>query len=269
MRYFQYFFQRPLLGLIACAWAKAFGTVRQKERYNVLHRQTYAYGLFRAADIAKHYGKHSVTVCEFGVASGAGLLNMINLANKISTETKVDFRIVGFDSGEGLPELKGYKDHPEIWAAGDYPMPNRDELVEKIGDSAELMFGDIADTVSWFIATLDSKCPLGFISIDVDLYTSTKSVLRCLEARPELYNPAVSIYCDEVSFYVSNKWCGELAAIREFNAENNLRRIDTDRSLPGSRLFRDSFWYKNMFVCHILDHEARNKQLPYGRLRLP
>jgi hypothetical protein len=210
-----------------------------------------------------------VTVCEFGVATGEGLMNMIGLAKQISVETQVEFRIVGFDSGEGLPKFNGYKDHPETWVVGDYPMPNRNELVKKIGRSAELMFGDIGDTVHRFISTLDDRAPLGFISVDVDLYTSAKSVLRCLTGQPELYNPAVGIYCDEVSFYVSNKWCGELAAIREFNIENDVRKIDIDRTLPGSRPFRDSCWYRSMFVCHVLDHEARNKQLPHGRLRLP
>lgn len=264
---FRYFCHRPFIGMVACAWVKAFGSVRQKEHYNVLNRSFYAYGMLRAADIAKHYGKNCVTVCEFGVAGGSGLLNMIELGGKITEETKVKFRIVGFDSGEGLPELKGYKDHPELWAMGEYPMFNREKLVKKIGNSAEIIFGDIQCTAEQFIDTLDSSAPLGFISIDVDLYTSAKSALKCLEGNAKLYNPAVSIYFDEVSFFVSNKWCGELAAKEEFNAENKFRKIDLDRSLPGLRPLRDSNWYKSMNICHILDHDVRNKRSSYGRLR--
>lgn len=260
MNYLRFFYQ-PLGLLIARAWITVFGTLRQKEWYGVLKRPDYAYGLFRAADIAKFFGKRKVTVCEFGVASGSGLLNMIALADRVSIETKVDFRIVGFDTGEGLPEVKGYKDHAEMWSAGDFPMQNQDDLVRAIGDRAEIMFGDIKDTVHQFVGTLDPDAPLGFIAVDVDIYTATKNALKCLLGNPELYNPAISIYFDDIGFFFANRWCGELAAIYEFNAENDLRKIDKDRSLPKLRPVHNAAWYQRMYVCHVLDHEARNNPL--------
>src|SRR5262245_28178983 len=125
-----------MIGPIRSLWRQArehskisrSGTPRQKERLGLLFRPNYAYGLFRAADMAQLVGKSRVTVCEFGVATGNGLINLIELAEPISKETGIGFRIVGFDSGEGLLELEGYKDHPELWSPGDFAMVNRDQL---------------------------------------------------------------------------------------------------------------------------------------------
>jgi hypothetical protein len=241
------------------AWIERYGTFRQKELNGFISRANYAYGMLRAADMARFMGKRKVTVCEFGVASGDGLINMAELAGTIRIETGIEMRVVGLDSGQGLPVVDGYKDHPELWSRGDFPMTGREELQRRIGDKAELILGDIADTVGGFVASLDAEAPLGFISVDVDIYSGAKSALRSLAGRPELYTPAVGIYCDDTQFFFANRWCGELRAIEEFNEEHALRKIDEDRSLPGRRPDRTAAWYRAMFVCHVLDHEARNK----------
>lgn len=215
--------------------------------------------MLRAADVAKFFGKKRVTAIEFGVASGAGLLNMISLASAVEKETGVEFRIIGFDSGRGLPKVEGYKDHPEIWSSGDFATENRDSLVRKLNGRAEIIWGDIANSVGPFTDALDPAAPLGFISIDVDIYSAAKAALKCLTGRSEIYNPAVSMYFDDVSFFFANNWAGELAAIAEFNEEHAFRKIGRDRSLPGHRAVMAEGWYSAMYVCHILDHEARQK----------
>ena len=231
---------------------------RDVERRGLLERPTYAYGLLRAADIAKFFGYREVTVCEFGVAAGDGLLNMIELADRISSETEIRFRIVGFDTGNGLPPLNGgYKDHPEIWAAGDYPM-RPDELQKRIDGRAELILGDIRDTVPPFIERLSASAPLGFISVDVDIYTSTRDALKVLLGPAELYTGAVSVYFDDVRHFFANRWCGELAAIEEFNAEHPLRKLDVDYS----RRHFDKPWFSSFYICHLLDHPIRNAPNP-------
>jgi hypothetical protein len=223
--------------------------------------------MLRAADIAKYFGKKCVTVIEFGVASGAGLINMISLASAIEKETGVELRIVGFDTGQGLPTVEGYKDHPELWNSGDFAMEDRDDLLRKLDGRAEIIWGNIADTIGPFTDTIDPASPLGFISIDVDIYSATKSALKCLSSRPETYNPAISMYFDDVSFFFANDWAGELLAINEFNHAYELRKIGRDRSLPGHRHAKAATWYSAMYVCHILDHEARQK--PRERQELP
>jgi len=238
---------------------KRRGTFREKEAYGVVDFPAYAYGLLKAADLARFAGKNKATVCEFGVATGNGLLNMVSLAEAVRAETGVDLRIVGFDAGEGLPTIDGFRDHPELWSVGDFRMTNRQELERRVDGRAELIFGDIKDTIDPFVAGLDPSAPLGFISIDVDVYSGAKSALRCLLGRSELYPPAVSVYCDDVQFFFANRWCGELRAIDEFNEENEKRKIDQDRSLPGRRAELNAPWYRAMFVAHVLDHELRTQ----------
>ncbi|MCG8555148.1 MAG: hypothetical protein MJD61_07650 [Proteobacteria bacterium] len=222
-------------------------------------RSNYAYGMLRAADLAHYFGAKETTVIEFGVASGAGLLNLIELGEMITAETGVRFRVVGFDTGTGLPTVSGYRDHAELWMPGDFAMEGSEELLERLGGRAELVLGDIAHTIVPFMETLSRVAPIGFVSVDVDIYTATKSALKILGGPPEMYVPAVSMYFDDVSFYFANEWCGELLAIREFNAEHELRKIGPDRSLPGRRKTADSPWHRQMFACHILDHHARNE----------
>jgi hypothetical protein len=253
---------QPVSLLLARVFIKVFGSALQQERFGVLHPNYYAYGMVRAARIAKSLGKDRVTVCEFGVAEGKGLLNMIQLAKRIGPAVGIKFRIVGFDSGVGLPAMQGHKDHPELWVPGDFTM-DKEALLSQIAGDAELLLGDIRETVDKFLETIDGSCPIGFCSIDTDLYSSSKSALRCLTGKPELYTPAVSLYFDDIAIFTSNKWCGELASIEEFNADNALRKIDTDRSLPGSRPVQTVYWYQRMYVAHVLDHPLR--QTPQTR----
>ena len=181
---------------------------------------------------------------------------------RVTRELGIGFRIVGFDTGVGLLEIRGYKDHPEIWSSGDFPMVDTDALIKAVNGRAELVFGDIENTVGPFVETVTPDAPIGFVSVDVDVYTGARSALRCLTGKPESCSPAVSMYFDDIGNFFANQWCGELAAIAEFNEEHALRKIDRDRSLPGSRPARDAKWYPHMYACHILDHEARNQPRP-------
>jgi hypothetical protein len=239
---------------------------RARERCGLVSRPNYAYGMLRAADCAKYFGHRSVTAIEFGVASGAGLLNMVHLAGLIEAETGIRFHIVGFDTGTGLPTIQGFKDHPEIWNPGDFAMEERDKLVKKLQGRAEIVWGDIAQTVDEFTENIQPSCPIGFVSIDVDIYSGSKAALRCLTGTADKYIPAISMYFDDVSFFFANRWCGELASIAEFNNENELRKIDIDRSLCGRVSLGSNNWHQMMHVCHILDHAAR--QIPPTRDQL-
>jgi len=250
------------------SWTERYGDFRQKERLGLIQRQSYAYGMLRAADVARYFGKKSATVIEFGVAAGAGLLNMTEIAPLIEEETDVELRIVGFDTGAGLPQLRGFKDHPELWSGGDFATGDREALLQKVDGKADIVWGNIEETIAPFVRRLAPTAPIGFISVDVDVYSATKAALRCLAAPAELLAPAVSMYFDDVGFFFANEWCGELAAIREFNDDHDLRKIDEDRSLPSARPKRAEPWYRSMYVCHVLDHEFRNKTRARGELTM-
>ncbi|XSC45472.1 hypothetical protein ACF1BQ_005010 [Bradyrhizobium sp. RDT10] len=207
------------------SWIGRYGTFRDRERFGLISRPNYIYGMLRAADCAKYFGKTRVTAIEFGVASGAGLLNMADVAQLIQAETGVEFRIVGFDTGRGLPQVQGYRDHPEIWNPGDFAMEDRDALSRKLAGRAEIIWGDIADTVDAFTSAIDPEAPVGFVSIDVDIYSATKSALRCLTGRPEQYLPAVSMYFDDVGFF-----------LRTNGVENSRRSPNSTSSTKCERL---------------------------------
>lgn len=249
------------------AVVRLFGSARDRERMGLLSaRPAYAYGMFRAADLARGCGLGAVTAIEFGVATGRGLSTMADLADAIGQETGVRFRVVGFDAAEGLPPPRGPKDHPELWTAGDFAMVNRNDLERRLAGRAELILGDIADTVSGFVASLRIEAPVGFVAIDVDFYSSSVSALKAFEGDARLYLPAVSLYLDDVSMFSANRWCGELAAVEEFNAAHAERKIDRDRSLPGRRPYKFANWYDRMRVLHVLDHPIR--QSPSERAAL-
>lgn len=251
---------QPVHMMAIAALTRVFGSFRVRERMGLVQpRPSYAYGLLRAADLCVWMGKKKATVIEFGVAGGMGLIAMADVADEVKSATGVEFRVVGFDTGSGLPRFEGAKDHPELWVPGDFAMPDPDKLRERMRGRAELVFGDIEDTVGLFLKTLTPDAPLGFISVDVDLYSASVSCLRVLTGAPELYTPAVSVYIDDVTTFFNHRWGGELAAVHEFSDSQPSRKIDKDYSLPGHRPFKNLRWYDRMFVAHILDHELRTR----------
>lgn len=251
------------------SWIQHTGDFRTKERYGLIPRANYAYGMLRAADNAKYFGYNEVTAIEFGVASGAGLMNLTDVASQITAETGVKFRIFGFDTGAGLPEVSGYKDHPELWNVGDFAMEDRPTLEKKLAGQATIIWGDIAQTIGSFVDTLTARAPVGFVSVDVDIYSGTISALKLFDGDISKYLPAVSMYFDDVTFFFANNWSGELAAINEFNEAHAERKIDRDRSLPTGRR-HDGYpsWYNNMYACHFFDHPRRQRSLERSQMTI-
>jgi hypothetical protein len=250
-------FSEPLhLNLLSLLVA-IFGSLRAKIFFDLCIRQQHAFGLLTAADDALANGYKSVTVIEFGVANGVGLLNICALAEKITKATGVSFNIVGFDNVSGMPPLRDYRDHPELYQPGWYPMEAPDQLRAKLPANAELILGDIASTVPQFLSTRPADSPIGFVSVDVDYYWSAVDTLKSLIGTPELYLPRVTMYFDDVSSVTHNRWCGELAAIDEFNNSNTSRKISLYNFLRESRLFKNAKWLGQMYILHVLDHPSR------------
>src|SRR5690348_9762896 len=88
----------------------AFGSYRTKIDFDLIPRQHYAYGVLRAAELAAKSGLKAVTIVEFGVAEGTGLMNLCRISRKVSAITGIEFEIVGFDSGVGMPPPQDYRD---------------------------------------------------------------------------------------------------------------------------------------------------------------
>ena len=102
----------PLHLNVLAAFVWLFGSFRMKVAFDLVVRQQYAFSILHAAERAKEFGKKGVTIVEFGVASGAGLLNMCKIAENALKSTGVEFRVFGFDTGTGLPPPHDYRDYP-------------------------------------------------------------------------------------------------------------------------------------------------------------
>lgn len=235
----------------------AFGSVRAKTFFDLRIRQQHAFGLLTAADNARAAGYKTVTAIEFGVANGAGLLNMCALARGVTKETGVAFHFVGFDNVSGMPPLRDHRDHPELYQPGWFPMQDPDRLRERLPPNAKLILGDVSNTVPDFLATLPADAPIGFVSLDLDYYWSAEQALKVFTAAPERYQSQVTLYCDDIGMAAHNPWCGELAAIADFNEQQAMRKIAPFNFLREERLFKRAKWISQIFTVNILDHPAR------------
>ena len=233
-----------------------FGSFRLKEAFDLVLRSQHAYGLLKAADDAKKNGKERVSVIEFGVANGAGLFNIQLIAKRITKITGIYFDIYGFDTGEGMPPPTSYKDHPDIYAEGDFPM-DFEKLQNSLDSNTKLVIGPIKETMPKFLEQDFKSSPIGFISIDVDYYSSSVESLKVLEKESTAYLPRVTIYLDDLQDDSHNTWCGELAAINEFTQDHEYRKIERHTFLRGYRIFKNARWIDHMFFAHILDHPNR------------
>jgi hypothetical protein len=248
----------PIIYNLASIFVALFGSVRQKIAYDLVLRHPYAFCIQAAADLARKHNVPKLTLLEFGVASGAGLLNLCLIADKVSKESGVQFEIVGFDSGSGMPPPRDYRDHPEKYFTGDYPLPDRESLLRKLPPNARILFGDIDAAVARLREELTA--PIGVISIDVDYYWSTQEALAVLLFEAHKYLPMVYMYFDDVQDIDDNEFCGELCAIKEFNAapEHPHRRLAPANFLSELRIFKRAIWHRQIYLAHVFDHESRS-----------
>ena len=243
------------LNAIALA-VSVFGSTRAKAAFDVLVRQQHAFGLLDAADAARARGLRRVTVVELGVGGGTGLLNICSLAARVERATGVGFEIVGFDTGAGLPPPADHRDHPELYGEGWFPH-DRERLLAALPANARIVFGDLKETIDPFVASLTPACPLGFATLDVDYYSSSTHALRLFLGEPSCYLPAVSVYVDDVHEWSHTRFAGEMLAIAEFNAAHALRKLDEDRRLAHTRVFKHAEWLSHMYRLHVFDHPER------------
>lgn len=224
-----------------------------------IDRPNYLYGLLAAARTAKACGIKEVTAIEFGVAGGAGLIAMESYAAYVRDLTGIVFQVHGFDSGEGLPAARtDWRDCPFAFSGGEFRV-DREQLARRL-KGARLWYGDVAKTIQQFIADA-SIPPIGFVSQDFDLYTSTRDTFDAFRMPHHRLLPRVTMYFDDLVGYPYSSVTGEWAAIEEFNA------IETDLKIGQLRylkyhLGRFAFdqWTECMYVLHVLKHPRYNER---------
>jgi hypothetical protein len=194
-------------------------------KLGAVERPNYAYIVYQASDLARRLGLSRISVLEFGVAGGRGLLNLEYHAKRVGEITGVKIDVYGFDTGEGLPPPLDYRDLPYIWQAAHFKM-DQAVLRAKL-DQAKLVLGLVADTVKSFVKEHD-PAPIGAISFDLDYYSSTIDAFGILDTSPEHSLPRIFCYFDDI--YSSDLGhvgpsVGVPLAIAEFNAADASRQL--------------------------------------------
>jgi hypothetical protein len=221
-------------------------------------RSSYLWGALHGACLAKRLGFGSASLIEFGVAGGNGLIALDLIAERIERHLGMRISVYGFDTGKGLPAPTDVRDCPNLYAQGTYPM-DVDKLRSRL-HRAELVLGMVEETVPLFVSTY-KPAPVAFVSVDLDLYTSTKQALRLFEADTSMLLPRVHCYFDDINALTFAEFNGERLAISEFNQEHQLRKISPMYVLRYyvPRRCADEPWVHRFYMAHILDHEL------YGR----
>jgi len=220
--------------------------------WDLSSRPAYLLGVRAAAVQARSQNVAAISVIEFGVAGGSGLVALETEAAAVEAETGVEVLVFGFDMGSfGLPGFIGdHRDHPDVWKPGDFPMDEM-ALRAKLASRTELILGNVEQSAIDFVERRKSP-PVGFVSIDLDLYSSTRDALRVLSHRDRRMLWHVPLYFDDIDFIFNYRQAGELLAIEEFNLESDDVKIDRWYGVRNDRPFPERPYLDKLFVAHDL-----------------
>lgn len=234
-------------------------SVETRCRWELSRRPAYLLGVYAAAKEALKEEIREISVLEFGVAGGEGLLALEYDAAEVERETGVAIKVYGFDAGRsGLPSFIGdYRDHPDAWCPGDYPM-DEVALRSQLTSRTTLIIGNVSETVTSFYVRYNPPT-IGFVSFDLDLFSSTRDALQvfCLPEAKMLWH--VPLYFDDIDFIFNHRFAGELLAIDDFNQQNKRVRIDRWHGVRTDRPFPERAFLEKMYVAHDCDAISKVK----------
>jgi hypothetical protein len=257
----------PVRGLVRKLIGRlGLGSYEFRRRLGVLDRPHYAHVVHQAAALAHRLGYPAVSVLEYGVAGGNGLLSLEAHAREVERLFPVEIQIYGFDRGTGLPPALDHRDVPYAWKEGYYRM---DEAALRGRLSrAKLVLGDLSETARTFFGE-HRPAPVGGIVYDLDYHSSTAQALTMLLAGAEHFLPRVCCYFDDVMGDEHTLFCeftGERLAIEEFNALGAPVKLGLPFYLRG--LPRPEYWHQQLWIAHFFEH-SRYAQFVGDEAALP
>lgn len=229
-------------------------------------RPYYAYCVYHSAQLAKRLGYTEISVAEFGVAGGNGLVELEYYAAEVSAELGLGIQVYGFDTGTGLPAPRDYRDLPYHWQPGFFRM-DEDRLRQRLR-TAHLVLGEISDTAGTFFDSYQ-PAPLAAVMHDLDFYSSTRSALEMFNCDAKYRLPRVFCYFDDIigeETELYNDFTGERLAIAEFNASG------TKKLSPAYHLItRENArqWYHQIYLLHDFEHPRYNDFVSENDQQLP
>jgi hypothetical protein len=233
------------------------GSVHTRVHYGIYPYAQYAFGVYWSAILAKRLNIPRISVIELGVAGGRGLVALERASAEIESAVGVGIDVVGFDTGQGMPAAADYRDLPHIWGPGFYQM-DADKLRARL-TRAQLVLGDVGTTTREWLQQ-EKRAPIGFVSFDLDYYSSTKAAFALFEGAAATHLPRVICYFDDVTTLplgCMNEYVGELLAIREFNDSHPDRKIARIEQLRIHRP-RWEVWQDRMYAFHDFAHPQYN-----------
>lgn len=243
------------------------GTYAERLQDGNLDRPHYAYCVYNGALLAKKLGLKRISVLEFGVAGGRGLLSLENHARKIAQQLEIAIDIYGFDSGKGLPSPVDYRDLPYHWQEGFFAMDS--EKLRARLTTAKLVLGDIAETSRTFFSQHD-PAPIAAVMHDFDFYSATAAALKMFDAPEKYFLPRVFCYFDDIvgsETELYNDFTGVRLAINEFNQTHETRKLAPAYHFLAHRI-RET-WHHQIFIYHDFGHSRYNDFVSNGRQQLP
>lgn len=226
-------------------------------RRGAVERPNYAYIVYQAAVLARRLDKKRISVLEFGVAGGRGLINLEMHAAKVEQLTGVAIDVYGFDTGEGLPPPVDYRDLPYVWQEAHFRMDR--EILEKQLTRSKLVIGLVADTVQTFAEKFD-PAPIGAISFDLDYYSSTVEAFKVFDLPTKHWLPRAFVYFDDIlgsDLGHVGEGVGVPLALAEFNAASNTRKLMTLPFLEYSYA-PSKRWHRQIYSYCDFDHPDFN-----------
>ncbi|MGE3818785.1 MAG: hypothetical protein AB7I30_05070 [Isosphaeraceae bacterium] len=248
---------------------RGWGDYPTRLRYEAVPRPNYGYCVYHGARLAQRLGHPRISVLEFGVAGGGGLIALEDHAAEVSKVVGVEIDVYGFDTGAGLPAPEDYRDLPYHWQAGFFAM-DRQALEAKLR-RAKLIYGDIRQTVHDFVAQ-HKPAPVAAVMHDMDYYSSTAAALSLFDADPAAFLPRVFCYFDDVigsEIELYSDYTGQRLAIEDFNRAHPTKKVAKNYHLVSREIVKT--WYHQIFIYHHFDHPEYNRfisdegqQLPLG-----
>ena len=221
--------------------------------FDAVVRPYYGFCIYTSALLAKALSYPKISVIEFGVAGGNGLVSVERHTEEISKELGIEFEIYGFDLATGLPKPIDYRDMPYMWAEGFYKM-DRAKLEARLNRST-LVIGNVGETCLSFFDEY-KPAPIGCVLFDLDYYSSTLDAFKIFDTDPSNYLPRVYCYFDDVvsgGLRANNECVGVLRAIDEFNEQSPDRKMLKIQGLSASRKVPAS-WNDQSYVLHSFSH---------------
>jgi hypothetical protein len=160
---------------------------------------------------------------EFGVGRGRTMMRFIKALKLYCRLADIDpysYSILGFDSFEGLPVKESARDDHPAWHQRQFQY-TIDDIGQRIGSQLDidkgtvrLIKGFFKDRLTPELAAELSSRPPSIVTIDVDYYSSAKTVLDWLS---RIAPSGCLFYFDDLWAFYGHPEMGEIGAINEFN----------------------------------------------------